>query len=139
VSLEGETKDETNHKQATKERLKKKDRRKLRHKQWMEKIQACYQKRQEDKETEKRKKTVIVGDLQPLLSALKDIELITTNNQKRQKKGQQLPSLKSTPKQSSSIYVEREKFKQVLTNPFYKVDPQGTILEIVKQNFNLNY
>ena len=43
-------------------------------------IEACKKAREHRKSSEERKKTVIVGDLQPLVSALLDIDFSTSSS-----------------------------------------------------------
>ena len=49
-------------------------------------IEACRKAREYVKAAEERKKTVIVGDLQPLVSALLDIDVSTSSSSESIKK-----------------------------------------------------
>ncbi|XP_003384596.1 PREDICTED: protein FAM207A-like [Amphimedon queenslandica] len=106
-------------------KMKKKDKRKQRHEKWMKKINACYKARELAKATLKRRKTPVVGDLRPLLSALPDVDLDTnaargSTTAPKNKKGKK-------NKKQNTAYQEREVFQQVLSHPKYKADPLGTI------------
>lgn len=61
----------------------KKDRRKMRHERWLQKIDTCRLMKEASQAAEKRRKTVVVGDLQPLASALPQLTPMAPSSKAR--------------------------------------------------------
>ncbi|XP_070571042.1 ribosome biogenesis protein SLX9 homolog [Ptychodera flava] len=109
--------------------MKKKDRRKQRHEQWLQKIETIKTLRKKEKEAKKRAKTPIVGDLQLLSDALPDLtEYFKTSkrNKRPEKKHRPTPSTKDRQKLMNE---EVAKFRQVQNNSSFKTSPLTSIKE----------
>ncbi|XP_076441498.1 ribosome biogenesis protein SLX9 homolog [Babylonia areolata] len=112
--------------------LKKKDKKKIRHDLWMEKIETVQKERKERRAKKKREQTVVVGDMQGIADALPTLELL-----QKQTPASVLAREKSAKKKGISREKTRQKemlsniqlFQQVLEVPEYKANPAETILE----------
>lgn len=118
------------------QQLKKKDKRKLRHEKWLEKVDAIQQTKKRQKERMKRAKTPVVGDLEPMMSALPELsEIIRMSEEagkradkRRQELGSQ--SKKNTLKRKQRqklLDTEKGRFHQVLRHTAFKANPFVTI------------
>ncbi|KAK3736116.1 hypothetical protein QZH41_013537, partial [Actinostola sp. cb2023] len=84
------------------------------------------------KKAEKRSKTVIVGDMEPLLSALPTVTLPQANKRdKNQEHTGKRSKLSKTSRHKLQI-AEIEHFQQVLNHPAYQSNPVSAISEHLK-------
>ncbi|XP_023235137.1 protein FAM207A-like isoform X2 [Centruroides sculpturatus] len=86
--------------------MSKKDKRRLRHQLFIQKINAVVKRKQELKERAKRRQMPVVGDMKPLEDALPTLELLLKQNNELE-----------------DIAI----FQQVLNHPSFKQDPASTI------------
>ncbi|XP_046380389.1 ribosome biogenesis protein SLX9 homolog [Haliotis rufescens] len=111
--------------------LKKKDKRKIRHEVFMQKIDAVKTAKQKVKDKKKREKTPIVGDMSVMEEALPTLELLMKEGSKSQRQ--------SNPEKVRGVAKERKRrkqmlsdiaiFKQVLEHPAFIENPTATISE----------
>ncbi|KAL8566604.1 hypothetical protein ACOMHN_054826 [Nucella lapillus] len=112
--------------------LKKKDKRKLRHDLWMEKVDTVQKERKERREKKKRAQTVVVGDMQGLEEALPTLELLQKQTPASVLAREKIAKKRAvaTEKQRKNEMMNNIKlFQQVLEVPEYKASPAETILE----------
>ncbi|XP_013394804.1 protein FAM207A-like [Lingula anatina] len=117
--------------------LKKKDKKKLRHEIWLQKVDAIQSAKKKMKEKKKRERNPIVGDMMQLEETLPTLELLL--------KGDQAPKAEENKRSSIACKknkgIQKEKtrrrqmqedmnlFKQVLRHPAYMEKPGETMLE----------
>lgn len=119
-----------------KEQMKKKDKMKMRHERWLEKVESIQQTKKRRKEKMKRLKTPVVGDLEPMMSALPELSEIMQlsrdagkrADKRRQALGSQLKKNNLKAKQRQKLLKEeRERFQKVLQHESFKSNPFETI------------
>ncbi|PIK36202.1 hypothetical protein BSL78_26963 [Apostichopus japonicus] len=124
-----------------KDQMKKKDKMKLRRERWLE-ISSISRGRDDSTEQEEKKrqderlKTPVVGDLEPMMSALPELsEIIQMSREagkradkRRQALGSQTKKNTLKAKQRQKLLnEERERFQQVLQHTAFKTNPFATI------------
>ncbi|XP_071822250.1 ribosome biogenesis protein SLX9 homolog [Apostichopus japonicus] len=119
-----------------KDQMKKKDKMKLRRERWLEKVETIQQSKKRRKDKMKRLKTPVVGDLEPMMSALPELsEIIQMSREagkradkRRQALGSQSKKNTLKAKQRQKLLnEERERFQQVLQHTAFKTNPFATI------------
>ncbi|KAK3600591.1 hypothetical protein CHS0354_020984 [Potamilus streckersoni] len=113
--------------------LRKKDKRKLRHELWNQKIDAIQEAKKKEKEKKKKQKTPVVGDIGSLGEALPTLELLL--------KGSAMSANKESDASKKPKGIEKERkrkqqalqdislFQQVLKHPVFQENPTATITE----------
>ncbi|XP_051042934.1 ribosome biogenesis protein SLX9 homolog isoform X2 [Phodopus roborovskii] len=86
--------------------LPKKEKLRLRHERWLQKIEAIKLAEQKLKEERRRRATVVVGDLHPLRDALPELQELETSWQ-----------------QQTRCEEERTRFRELLASPSYRASP----------------
>ncbi|XP_013787995.1 protein FAM207A-like [Limulus polyphemus] len=108
--------------------LSKKEKRKLRHDGFLQKIEAIKAAKKKEIETKKRKETPLVGDMKPLEEALPNLELLIKDNRKTRSQKLDKPQGKKTLKaQQKAMLQDIETFQYVLKHPAFQEDPIGTV------------
>ncbi|EDV26938.1 uncharacterized protein TRIADDRAFT_54384 [Trichoplax adhaerens] len=107
--------------------LTKKEKRQIKKENWARRIEAYYTTRKEDIQAAKRRKTPVVGDLQPLQMALPTLEELIRESQnipksKDEKTSKPLHKMKRKQRQRG-LAREKEIFSQVLSHPAFSSDP----------------
>ncbi|XP_045128796.1 protein FAM207A-like [Portunus trituberculatus] len=100
------------------------DKRKKRHQELLEKIDVVRARQRAEKNRKKREKTVITGDLHPLLSALPSLGELTTSISKS--KSSDLKTPRETPKQKTAkkqTLADIEMFASIHQDPHFIKDP----------------
>ncbi|XP_053688288.1 ribosome biogenesis protein SLX9 homolog [Sabethes cyaneus] len=122
-------------------RLNKKDKKKFRKEELLTKIKLTQTAFKEDKEKRKREKTVVTGDLRPLLDALPSLDsLIKLKSANVVKTGvpeyDQNISKKKRParlhKKRANIVKQFNKMNQVLNSKQFKRNPKKMIAEYIR-------
>ncbi|XP_031558201.1 ribosome biogenesis protein slx9-like [Actinia tenebrosa] len=111
----------------------KKDKRKERHERFLKKLHGTRAVEESIKRAEKRAQTVIVGDMEPLLSALPTIALPKTskeNSNTNQENSKKNKLSRATRQKQQNADIEH--FKQVLKHPSYQSNPISAISEHLK-------
>ncbi|XP_064598568.1 uncharacterized protein LOC135464925 [Liolophura sinensis] len=109
--------------------IKKKEKRKVRHQLWMEKMNAAQSEVMKKKERKRKSKTAVVGDLTDLQETLPTLELLM---KKSTGKPQDKPKVKTRGIEKEAKRQKRTlegiaMFNQVLSHPAYKENPTETI------------
>ncbi|XP_046389658.1 ribosome biogenesis protein SLX9 homolog [Ischnura elegans] len=109
----------------------KKLKRKLRHATFMKKIDAFYSAKKEEKLAAKRQKTVITGDMKPLLDALPDFSIPSSVNEEiiREKCRKKRSTPKATGRKNEML-ANIATFRSLMRNPKFQENP----LEMVNKN-----
>lgn len=115
--------------------LTKKEKLKLRREKFMKKIDVIEQSVKEAKNRKKRQKTVVVGDLKPLMDALPSLEELADSRTKKEflklnRKPKGILKLKQRQKQQSA---DVKMFKKVINDKIFRSNPTQTISEYLKQ------
>ncbi|XP_015750444.1 PREDICTED: ribosome biogenesis protein slx9-like [Acropora digitifera] len=129
---------ETPVKETEKPKQSKKDKRKERHDNFLKKLHAGRKLDEEQKKAKKRAQTPIVGDLEPLLSALSTIKIPEINRD--QKKANNSAETGKRPKGNKMSRKARQAlqarevahFQKVLQHPAYQANPLAAISEHIK-------
>ncbi|XP_076310739.1 ribosome biogenesis protein SLX9 homolog isoform X2 [Tachypleus tridentatus] len=111
--------------------LSKKERRKLKHQGFLQKIEAIKAAKQKENETKKRKQTPVVGDMKPLEEALPTLELLMKDNQKTDGSSENLDKpigMRTLKAQQKAMLQDIETFQFVLKHPAFQEDPTGTVI-----------
>ncbi|CAH1790233.1 unnamed protein product [Owenia fusiformis] len=112
---------------------KKKDKRKLRHDLWLQKLNAGESAKNEEKARKKREKTAIVGDMRPLEETLPTLELLLKGKGRKRttstSSDEKAKSLKKEATRKKEALADIRLFQQVLKHPKYKESPFHTISE----------
>ncbi|XP_067686117.1 ribosome biogenesis protein SLX9 homolog [Haliotis asinina] len=111
--------------------LKKKDKRKIRHEVFMQKIDAVKAAKQKAKDKKKREKTPIVGDMSVMEEALPTLELLMKEGSRsnRQSNPEKVRGVAKERKRRKQMLSDMNIFKQVLEHPAFIENPTGTIVE----------
>lgn len=113
--------------------IKKKDKQRLRHELWMEKVDSIQTARKKRKEKRKQEKTVVVGDMSAMGDALPTLELLLKNTSAatlaREKQEQKPKAVVKEKQRQKQMLDDITLFRQVLDHPSYKDNPAGTIAE----------
>ncbi|XP_044532530.1 protein FAM207A [Gracilinanus agilis] len=117
--------------------LSKKERLKQRRARWLQKIDAIKAAEETRKAEARRKATVVVGDMRPLMEALPELsELVTAS--RPQKKLPRAPRQKARPtdftrmtsaQKRQLLEDEMARFQEVIASPSYQADPLRAISE----------
>lgn len=113
----------------------KKDKLKLRRDILLKKIDAVNQMKKEYKARNKRKKTVIMGDTNPLHDALPSLESLLKNTaelKQKQRPPAKSKAIQKAAKRKKSLIKEVELFKKILADKKFKNNPKHAITEHVK-------
>ncbi|XP_029196320.2 ribosome biogenesis protein slx9-like [Acropora millepora] len=129
---------ETPVKETEKPKQSKKDKRKERHDNFLKKLHAGRKLDEEQKKAKKRAQTPVVGDLEPLLSALSSIKIPEINRD--QKKANNSAETGKRPKGNKMSRKARQAlqakevahFQKVLQHPAYQANPLAAISEHIK-------
>ncbi|XP_052600551.1 ribosome biogenesis protein SLX9 homolog isoform X1 [Peromyscus californicus insignis] len=109
--------------------LPKKEKLRLRHERWLQKIEAIKLAEQKLKEERRRRATVVVGDLHPLRDALPELqELEASRRQHTRSRVTSKPrpvelSRMSTAQRQQLLEEERTRFRELLASPSYRASP----------------
>ncbi|XP_010634892.2 protein FAM207A [Fukomys damarensis] len=109
--------------------LPKKEKLRLRRERWLQKIEAIKLAEQKRKEEQKRRATVVVGDLHPLRDALPELEELEARRPplpKGRVSGQPQPgelSRMSAAQRQQLLEEERTRFLELLASPAYRANP----------------
>lgn len=109
--------------------LPKKEKLRLRHERWLQKIEAIKLAEQKLKEERRRKATVVVGDLHPLRDALPELqELEASRQQQTRRRVTNKPrpvelSRMSTAQRQQLLEEERTRFRELLSSSSYRASP----------------
>lgn len=109
--------------------LPKKEKLRLRHERWLQKIEAIKLAEQKFREERRRRATVVVGDLHPLRDALPELQELETGHQwKARGRVNSKPrpvelSRMSTAQRQQLLEEERTRFRELLANPAYRASP----------------
>lgn len=109
--------------------LPKKEKLRLRHERWLQKIEAIKLAERKLKEERRRKAMVVVGDLHPLRDALPELqELEASRQQQTRRRVTSKPrpvelSRMSTAQRQRLLEEERTRFRELLASPSYRASP----------------
>ncbi|XP_042211364.1 protein FAM207A-like [Homarus americanus] len=112
----------------------KKERRKQRHEEFMQKIDVVRASSRAEKERKKREKTAVVGDMHPLLNALPSLEELFASSNKN-KDSQIIKEVKGTKKQKEAqkdFMSDMQTFMTIQQDPIYRNDPFGAVCKGVE-------
>lgn len=115
--------------------LSKKDKLKLRKDILLKKIDAVNQLKKEYKARNKRRKTAIIGDTNPLRDALPSLESLLKSSTEINQKQRPVPKQKAiqkATKRKKTLIKEVELFKKILADKNFKNNPMAAISEHVK-------
>ncbi|CAH1249738.1 FAM207A [Branchiostoma lanceolatum] len=121
-------------------RISKKDKRKMRHDVFLQKLEAAHTAKKRAKETKRRQQTAVVGDMQPLKDALPQLTAFLEQQQggaaaAQEEKKEKGGSLK--PKERKRIEQEElSRFQQILQHPQYRQRPVSTIMEHLRNKLS---
>ncbi|KAL1771854.1 hypothetical protein HispidOSU_027477 [Sigmodon hispidus] len=109
--------------------LPKKEKLRLRHERWLQKIEAIKLAEKKLKEERRRRATVVVGDLHPLRDALPELqELEARRQQPTRSRVTSKPrpvelNRMSTAQRQQLLEEERTRFQELLASPSYRASP----------------
>ncbi|XP_075911134.1 ribosome biogenesis protein SLX9 homolog [Petromyzon marinus] len=115
--------------------ISKKDKRKMRHDRFLEKIEAIKIARQKQLERIKRSKTAVVGDMHTLANALPELGQLSATVAENPSKctsdslQRSNPSKITKSKRKKMLEDELSRHAQVLSHPAFKADPLAAISE----------
>ncbi|XP_070453999.1 ribosome biogenesis protein SLX9 homolog isoform X1 [Equus przewalskii] len=124
--------------------LPKKEKLKLRRERWLQKIEALKLAEQERRAQQRRKATVVVGDLQPLRDALPELlELEAGGRRQRTRGAGSRPrpaelSRMSAAQRLQLLEEERIRFQELLASPAYRASPLLAIGQQLAQQMQLD-
>ncbi|TEA40064.1 hypothetical protein DBR06_SOUSAS2910132 [Sousa chinensis] len=119
--------------------LPKKEKLKLRRERWLQKIEATRLAEQERKAEQRRRATVVVGDLQPLRDALPELLELQMGGQRRaaiRPRAAQLSRM-SAAQRFQLLEEERTRFRELLASPAYRASPLQAIGRQLAQQMRL--
>ncbi|XP_007452569.1 PREDICTED: protein FAM207A [Lipotes vexillifer] len=118
--------------------LPKKEKLKLRRERWLQKIEATRLAEQERKAEQRRRATVVVGDLQPLRDALPELLELQTGGQRAaiRPRAAQLSRM-SAAQRFQLLEEERTRFRELLASPAYRASPLQAIGRQLAQQMRL--
>ncbi|XP_030691458.1 ribosome biogenesis protein SLX9 homolog isoform X2 [Globicephala melas] len=122
----------------TKAVLPKKEKLKLRRERWLQKIEATRLAEQERKAEQRRRATVVVGDLQPLRDALPELLELQMGGQRAaiRPRAAQLSRM-SAAQRFQLLEEERTRFRELLASPAYRASPLQAIGRQLAQQMRL--
>ncbi|XP_040587976.1 protein FAM207A isoform X2 [Mesocricetus auratus] len=108
--------------------LPKKEKLRLRHERWLQKIEAIKLAEQKLKEERRRRATVVVGDLHPLRDALPELQELEASRQQQVRRVTSKPrpvelSRMSSAQRQQLLEEERTRFRELLASPSYRASP----------------
>ncbi|XP_074179882.1 ribosome biogenesis protein SLX9 homolog isoform X2 [Rhinolophus sinicus] len=124
--------------------LPKKEKRKLRHERWLQKIEAIKLAEQKRQAERRRRATVVVGDLQPLRDALPELlELEAGARRPHARRVSSVPrpaelSRMSAAQRRQLLEEERTRFQELLASPIYRASPLLAIGQQLAQRMQLD-
>ncbi|XP_021534812.1 protein FAM207A isoform X2 [Neomonachus schauinslandi] len=124
--------------------LPKKEKLKLRRERWLQKIETIKLAEQKRKAEQRRRATVVVGDLQPLRDALPELlELEAGGRQPRARGVSSRPrpaelSRMSAAQRLELLEEERARFRELLASPAYRASPLLAIGQQLAQQMQLD-
>lgn len=118
--------------------LPKKEKLKLRRERWLQKIEATRLAEQERKAEQRRRATVVVGDLQPLRDALPKLLELQMGGQRVaiRPRAAQLSRM-SAAQRFQLLEEERTRFRELLASPAYRASPLQAIGRQLAQQMRL--
>ncbi|XP_033274356.1 ribosome biogenesis protein SLX9 homolog isoform X2 [Orcinus orca] len=118
--------------------LPKKEKLKLRRERWLQKIEATRLAEQERKAEQRRRATVVVGDLQPLRDALPELLELQMGGQRAaiRPRAAQLSRM-SAAQRFQLLEEERTRFRELLASPAYRASPLQAIGRQLAQQMRL--
>ncbi|XP_042637955.1 protein FAM207A [Orycteropus afer afer] len=118
----------------TKVILPKKEKLKLRHERWLQKIEAIKLAEQKRWEAQRRRATEVVGDLRPLMEALPELAELENSSGLRQPRSRVTSKPRPTELSRMSaaqrlqlLEEERARFRELLASPTYQASPLEAI------------
>uniref|UniRef100_F6X7A1 SLX9 ribosome biosis factor n=1 Tax=Equus caballus TaxID=9796 RepID=F6X7A1_HORSE len=124
--------------------LPKKEKLKLRRERWLQKIEALKLAEQERRAQQRRKATVVVGDLQPLRDALPELLELEAGGRRQHTRGagsRPRPaelSRMSAAQRLQLLEEERIRFQELLASPAYRASPLLAIGQQLAQQMQLD-
>ncbi|KAL3858950.1 hypothetical protein ACJMK2_009196 [Sinanodonta woodiana] len=113
--------------------LRKKDKRKLRHELWNQKVNAIQEAKKKEKEKKQRQKTPVVGDIGSLVEALPTLELLMKGSpvsaNKESERNRKPKGIDKEKKRKQQALQDISLFQQVLKHPAFQENPTATITE----------
>ncbi|XP_028730151.1 ribosome biogenesis protein SLX9 homolog isoform X2 [Peromyscus maniculatus bairdii] len=108
--------------------LPKKEKLRLRHERWLQKIEAIKLAEQKLKEERRRRATVVVGDLHPLRDALPELQELEAGRRQHTRRASSKPrpvelSRMSAAQRQQLLEEERTRFRELLASPSYRASP----------------
>ncbi|XP_032486878.1 protein FAM207A isoform X6 [Phocoena sinus] len=118
--------------------LPKKEKLKLRRERWLQKMEATRLAEQERKAEQRRRATVVVGDLQPLRDALPELLELQMGGQRAaiRPRAAQLSRM-SVAQRFQLLEEERTRFRELLASPAYRASPLQAIGRQLAQQMRL--
>ncbi|XP_045600505.1 ribosome biogenesis protein SLX9 homolog [Procambarus clarkii] len=115
-------------------RCTKKERRRQRHEEFMQKIDVIRASAKAERERKKREKTAIVGDMHPLLNALPSLEeLIATSTSKTDvQASKKVKGTKKVKERQKDFISDVQMFMAIQEDPVYKNDPFGAVSKAIE-------
>ncbi|XP_047574267.1 ribosome biogenesis protein SLX9 homolog isoform X2 [Lutra lutra] len=124
--------------------LPKKEKLKLRRERWLQKIEAIKLAERQRKAEQRRRATVVVGDLQPLREALPELlELETGARQPRARGVNRRPRPAELSRMSAAERLQlleegRARFRELLASPAYRASPLLAIRQQLARQVQLD-
>ncbi|KAM4887310.1 ribosome biogenesis protein SLX9 homolog isoform 2-T2 [Thomomys bottae] len=108
--------------------LPKKEKRRLRREQWLQKMEAIKLAEKKLREERKRRATVVVGDLHPLMDALPELQELEACRQPQARRATSQPrpaelSRMSAAQRQKLLEEEQIRFQELLASPAYRASP----------------
>uniref|UniRef100_A0A2K5E4R7 SLX9 ribosome biosis factor n=2 Tax=Aotus nancymaae TaxID=37293 RepID=A0A2K5E4R7_AOTNA len=122
--------------------LPKKEKMKLRRERWLQKIEAIKLAEQKHREEQRRKATVVVGDLRPLRDALPELLGLEAGSRRQTRGESSKPrpselSQMSTAQRRQLLEEERTRFQELLASPAYRASPLVAIGQTLARQMQL--
>ncbi|XP_074245557.1 ribosome biogenesis protein SLX9 homolog isoform X5 [Saimiri boliviensis] len=101
---------------------------KLRRERWLQKIEAIKLAEQKHREEQRRRATVVVGDLRPLRDALPELLGLEAGSRRQAHRESSKPrpselSRMSAAQRQQLLEEERTRFQELLASPAYRASP----------------
>ncbi|XP_058517540.1 ribosome biogenesis protein SLX9 homolog isoform X2 [Ochotona princeps] len=122
--------------------LPKKERLKLRRQRWLQKIEAIKLAEQKRREEQKRRATVVVGDLHPLRDALPTLQELEASGRPRARGQSRKPrpaelSRMNAAQRQQLLEEEQSRFRELLASPAYRASPLLAIGQQLAQQLHV--
>ncbi|XP_052814697.1 ribosome biogenesis protein SLX9 homolog [Mya arenaria] len=116
--------------------LKKKEKQKLRHELWIQKLSAIDAAKQKAKEKKRKEQTPVVGDIGALADALPTLDLLlkesagtkSASNEPKKPKG-----IQKEKKRRKQMLADIAVFQKVISHPSFKENPTATISDHLQE------